>query len=333
MLRPTLLAAALLLFPLGAPAADVAADRALAPADTLEVEDDLGRTVRLPGPPDRIVSLVPPITEVLYALGAGPRVVGRTRFGTHPPAAAEVPSVGDGMRPSLEMVMDRRPDAVVLYAGSANRSTVDRLESLGVPTVALRHDTFADLYRNIRRLGRLTGREDAARELADDIRCRLDAVASRTAEAPPRRVYYEVWSEPPITVGAGSYLDSLLTLAGGRNVFGDLEAPSPQVSLESVVSRDPQIVIAPRRAGEDAPTPPSHRPGWDALDAVREGRVRQVDGDLIHRLGPRIAEGALHLARTVHPEMAERLTSEALAEACGPGGRVAGRVVPRRGGR
>lgn len=306
------------------------------PVDTLVLEDDLGRTVRLAGPPERIVSLVPAATEILFALGAGPRVVGRTRYGTRPPAAADVPSVGPGMRPSLEMVMDRQPDAVVLYAGAANRSTVDRLESLGVATLALRHDTFGDLYRNVGRLGRLTGREAEARDLANAVRCRLGAVGAVTGAAPIRRVYYEVWSDPPVTVGSGSYLDSLLSVAGARNVFGELDAPSPRVSLESVVSRKPELVVVPRRSGEDVPTPPSRRPGWDALDAVREGRVREVDGDLVHRLGPRIGEGAAALARTVHPELAARLTVDALEEACGPvaaaafgAGAGAGAAAPR----
>lgn len=301
------LLSAVLLLPPGAPA-----------ADTLVMEDDLGRTVRLAALPERIVSLVPAATEILFALDAGSRVVGRTRYGTHPPAAAEVPDVGPGMRPSLELVMDRNPDAVVLYAGAANRATVDRLESLGVSVLALGHDTLEDLVRNVRRLGRLTGRASEARKLVDGLRCRLAAVAQVTGEVPPRRVYYEVWSDPPVTVGAGSYLDSLLTVAGARNIFGELEAPSPQVSLESVVSRDPELVIVPRRSGGEAATPPSRRPGWKALEAIRQGRVRQVDGDLVHRLGPRIGEAAAALAAAVHPELAPRLTATVLEEACGP---------------
>ena len=300
-------------------------------ADTVVLEDDLGRTVRLDGPARRIVSLVPAATEILFALGAGERVVGRTRYGTHPPEAAEVPSVGPGMRPSLEMVTSREPDAVVLYAGAGNRTTVDRLESLGVATLALRHDGFADLYRNLRRLGRVTGREEAARELEADIRCRLEAVASATRGAPRRRVYYEVWSDPPITVGSGSYLDSLLSVAGARNVFRELEAPSPQVGLESVVARDPDLVLVPRRSGEEAPTPPSRRPGWDALEAVREGRVREVDGDLVHRLGPRVGEAAAVLARAIHPGLAARLTADELETACGAAAGVPGDGTPAPG--
>lgn len=288
-------------------------------ADTLVMEDDLGRTVRMAEPPERIVSLVPAVTEILFALDAGSRVVGRTRYGTHPPAAAEIPDVGPGMRPSLEMVMDREPDAVVLYAGAANRATVDRLESLGVSVLALGHDTLEDLVRNVRRLGRLTGREAEALEMVDGLRCRLEAVAAVTGEVPPRRVYYEVWSDPPVTVGSGSYLDSLLTVAGARNVFGELEAPSPRVSLESVVSRDPELVIVPRRGGGKAAAPPSRRPGWQALEAIRQERIREVDGDLVHRLGPRIGEAAAALAGAVHPELASRLTTSALEEACGPG--------------
>lgn len=303
--------------PAPAPPVPLASPPATA-SDTVVLEDDLGRTVRLGGPAERIVSLVPAATELLFALGAGERVVGRTRYGTRPPAAAEVPSVGPGLRPSLELVVGRDPDAVVLYAAAGQRATVDRLEGLGIAALAVRHDAFGDLYRNLERLGRLTGRAPAARRLEKAVRCRLRAVATVTGEVPARDVYYEVWSDPPITVGAGSYLDSLLVVAGARNVFADLQPPSPQVSLESVVARAPDLILVPRRSAGEASTPPARRPGWRALEAVREGRVREVDGDLVHRLGPRVGEAAAALARTVHPRLASRLTEEALAAACGP---------------
>lgn len=284
--------------------------------DTLVVGDDMERTVRIGATPERIVSLVPPFTEILFGLGAGDRVVGRTRYGDHPPEARDVPSVGEGMRPSLELVRAREPDLVLLFAGSANRSTVERLEELGTPALAFRHDGIDDLERNVRRMGRLTGREAEARAMVDRIRCGLDAVARATSGVEPVRVYYEVWSDPPVTVGTGSYLDTLLTVAGGRNVFDDLESPSPRVSLEAVTERRPDAVVMSELGGGGGQrTPPSERPGWSELEAVAEGRVYRVDGDLVHRLGPRLGEAAAELASRLHPGIEARVRDE-LASSC-----------------
>ncbi len=289
-----------------AAAAPAAAAQGGTAADSLLIRDDLGRTVRLAAPPDRIVSLVPAATELLFALGAGDRLVGRTRYGVHPPAAREVPSVGQGLRPSLELVAERRPDLVLVFAGPETRGTAERIEALGAAALGLELNSFEDLERNVRRLGRLTGREEAARRLLDRIDCQLRRVAEAVEGGPRPRVYYEVWSDPPVTVGRGSYLDSLLRVAGARNVFGDLEAPSPRVGLESVTDRDPDLVLVSRRREGDG-TRPARRSGWEAVPAVREGRVRTVDGDLVHRLGPRVGEAARALAAVLHPDRAAAL--------------------------
>lgn len=316
--RPGAAILAALLLPLLAPPPLPAAPdpgRA-AGADTLALEDDLGRSVRLPGPPGRIVSLVPAATELLFALGAEGRLVGRTRYGVHPPAAREVPSVGRGLRPSLELVLERRPDLVLLFAGPETRRTAERLGDLGVPALALRHNTFGDLRRNVGRLGRLTDRAGTADRLLRRVDCELERVAGAVDGDRRPRVYYEVWSDPPVTVGAGSYLDSLLSVAGARNVFGDLRAPSPRVGVEAVAARDPDLVLVPRRSGTGGEARPARRPGWDVVPAVREGRVRTVEGDLVHRLGPRVGEAARALAAAVHPGREEELGSLAL-DACG----------------
>lgn len=256
-------------------------------------------------PARRIVSLIPAATEILFALGAGDRLVGRTHWDRFPPEAAEVADVGDGMRPSMETVVAREPDLVILYRGVANEGVDTRFEEAGIPTLVLEHDTFADLEENIARLGAAAGCPATARRLVARIRSGLDAVAARTADAPPVSVYYDVWHDPPITIGRGSYLDSLMTLAGGRNVFGDVATASPHVGLEAIVFRDPDRVIFTRSnaPGSQRP-PPAERPGWDAIPAVRSGRVVEVDADLLHRLGPRIAEAAVHLAHALHPALA-----------------------------
>ncbi len=304
--RSIALAAVLAVF-LAAPAEPAAAPTApaaqpLSP-DTLVLVDDLGRRLRVEAPVRRIVSLLPAATEILFALGAGDRLVGRTRFDDVPPEAREVPSVGDGMRPSVELVVARRPELVILYAGADNAASLRQLERAGLSVLAVRHDRLEDLGRNIRRLGRLTGCERAAEALRRSIDEGLRRVERATAPLPVRRVYYEVWPDPPITVGRGSFLDTLVRIAGGRNVFGDLSAPSPQVSLEAIALRRPEVVLWAVPAGE-APSvpPPAERPGWRTVPAVRDAAVRRVDADLVHRLGPRLPDAAAALARAIHPE-------------------------------
>lgn len=320
--------AALAAGPAAAPAAGASP---LAP-DTVRIPDDRGDTLVLSGPADRVVSLIPAATEILFAVGAGDRVVGRTRYGTHPPAARDVPSVGEGMRPSAEAVLARRPDAVVVYAGQGNRGSIRRFEELGIPVLPLVHNTVPELTRNIRRLGRLTGRGAAADSLAREIRRRLARVAEVVGDRDRIPVYYDVWSEPPRTIGAGSYLDSLVTLAGGRNVFGDQQSPSPQVSLESVAKRSPELILFPRGAGSEARTPPAGRPGWENVGAVRRDAVRPVDGELLHRLGPRIGEAAAHLAVVLHPSLSDSLRAAGLLppDSSAPAGASPGPPAPAR---
>lgn len=248
-----------------------------------------------PAPATRVVSLIPAATEILFAIGAGERVVGRTRWGVHPPEAAAVADVGDGIRPSLEAVLARDPDLVVLVEGSDNRGVSGRLRSLGVRTLALTHNTLADLERNVRALGAAVGCEGGAARLAARIRADLADVAA-DREDPPVRVYYDVWPEPPMTIGRGSYIDSLLTLAGADNVFGELAPPSPQVSLEAIVRADPDLVLYSDTGGA---APPDRRPGWEHVPAIASGRVAPIDGDLVGRLGPRVGAAARELARAL----------------------------------
>ncbi|MFQ5678640.1 MAG: ABC transporter substrate-binding protein [Gemmatimonadota bacterium] len=289
--------------------------------DTVWIVDDSGERLSFARPVRRVVSLVPAMTELLFAIGAGDRVAGRTRFDRHPPEALAVPSVGDGIRPNLERILALEPELVVLFRGPDNRGVAEELRRLGVRTLAVRHSTLADLARNTRRLGQVTGCTGGARRLAARTSRALEEVRGVTAPLPRRRVYYDVWPSPPITVGAGSYLDSLLTLAGGRNVFGRLRGASPQVSLEAIVARRPELIVRPLDSASASPAP-LERPGWRALEPVRQGRVRPVDADLVHRLGPRIGEAAAELALAIHPEIGGRLPGKARAApafSCGPG--------------
>lgn len=253
--------------------------------------------------PRRIVSLMPAATEILFALGAGDRLVGRTRWGVHPAEAASIPDVGDGVRPSLEVVMSRDPDLVVLFEGQDTEGAAERLRTLGVETLALRHNTLGDLERNILALGDAVGCPNAAHDLRARVAADLDRVSAAVTGLHRVRAYYDVWTDPPMTIGRGSFLDSLLTIAGGENVFGDLGAPSPEIGLETVVLRDPDVIVHPvSRAPDAVDDRPAARQAWQAVRAVSEGRIVIVDADLLGRLGPRVGQAALELAGALHPE-------------------------------
>jgi iron complex transport system substrate-binding protein len=260
--------------------------------------DDWGRTVALAAPARRIVSLSPASTELLFALGLGGRVVGRTRFDDWPAAAKAVPEVGDGMAPSVEAIAARRPDLVLLYASAANRAALRGLTAIGIPVAVLKLDVAADVTRAARLVGTLAGAREAADSLVASFDSALAAVTVRNASRPgPRpRVYVDVWADPPMTIGRGSYLSQLVAAAGGVNVFGDLAASSATVSLESVAERDPDVVLVV--AADTARAPDlAARPGWRAVRAVREGRILVVDAGLYGRPSPRLPLAAADLAR------------------------------------
>ncbi len=228
--------------------------------------DDLGRRAVLAQPAQRIVSLSPSTTELLFAIGAGPRVVGRTRWCDYPPGVAAVPSVGDGLNPNIEMVLSRRPDLVVFYASVANQGAITRLDGLKIPSASLRLDRLDDLPGAARLLGRLTGTAPRADSLADAFQARLDS-ARAVRTAPTRRVAVIVWDHPPIVIGAGSFLTELLALAGAMNVFDDMPQPSAPTGIEAIAARDPDVILL---LGESSPSL-ARQPAWRSVRAVRQG--------------------------------------------------------------
>jgi len=262
-------------------------------AAALTVSDDAGRLVALAQPARRIVSLSPAVTELLFALGVGDRLVGRTTWCDYPPVVRLVPSVGDGLNPSLEAIAARRPDLVVLYRSPLNETAAAQLTRLGSAAVVLRQDRLEDVARAARLLGRLAGRPAAGDSLADSL-SRLLA-----APAPPsgRRLAFVVWDNPPIVIGAGSYLDQLATLAGAENVFHDIGAASAAVALETIVTRDPDVIVVVSDSVEPRPPALARRPEWRVIRAVREGRFVYLVGSLFGRPGPRAGVAAAELRR------------------------------------
>lgn len=265
------------------------------PPGPITLVDDAGDTFRLARPAERVVSLIPATTELLFAIGAGPAVVGRTRFDDWPPAAASVPSVGDGLEPSLEAVLARRPDLVLLYRGSGTASAAAHLRSLGIPALAVRTDRLADVPRLARLLGTATGHRAGADSVATRFTRELDSVSVHAAGPPTTRpsVLLLAWTDPPLTIGAGSFLDEMVERAGGRNVFHDLAVASGPVSLEAIVARDPDVVLT---FGAD-PAALAARPEWRAVRAVRLGHFIEMHGSEFSQPSPRSPQAVARLRR------------------------------------
>ena len=262
-------------------------------AGAITVTDDAGRAVALAAPARRIVSLAPSSTELLFAIGAGDRVVGRTTWCRYPAAALSVPVVGDGLNPNVEAIAARRPDLVVLYASALNETAARQLGQLGIPAVILRQDLLEDVARDARLLGRLTALAGPADSVARAIEAVLAASAPRTAV----RVAVVVWDNPPMVIGAGSFLDQLITLAGAHNAFHDLRSASATVSLETIAARDPDVVITLADSDEARPLALASAREWRVVRAVRERRVLTLPGTLFGRPSPRAAAAVADLRR------------------------------------
>lgn len=227
-------------------------------------------------PARRVVSLAPSITELLFAIGAGDRVVGRTTWCDYPPEALAIESVGDGLHPNVEAIVARRPDLVLFYTSSSNAAAVERLRALGVATDTIRMDRLADVVTGARRFGRLTGTARRADSLAAAFAAALDSARAVPVPGPRARVVLLAWDAPPVVIGGGGFQHELVTLAGADNVFGDLARASGQVSIETIAARDPDLVVL---LGETAPEPAwAARPEWRVVRAVREGRFVRLTG-------------------------------------------------------
>ena len=270
------------------------------PAASAAAVDDFGDSIAFHAPARRVVSLNPVTTELIFALGAGDRLVGRTHWDLYPDAARLVPDVGNGMMPNVEAVLGQRPDLVILYGSESNRTAVAQLARAGVRTLTFRTDHVDDFARVTPVIAAALGVPGAGTAVVDSVLASIAEVRALLAPAKRVRAYWHVWDAPLLTIGHGSYLSELLLVAGADNVFGDLESPSPQVTLEEIARRDPDVMLV----GPSSAAKLRTHPGWAAVRAVREGRVLVVDTMLVGRPGVRMGEAARHLRRLLYPERA-----------------------------
>jgi iron complex transport system substrate-binding protein len=290
----------------GTPAAPTLPSAAPSAAATaafpVTVNDFQNRTVTVPKRPERIVSIGPSITEFLFALSAGPRVVGTDDFSDEPAAAKTLEKVG-GIKVNFEKVVALRPDLVLSVKFSDG--TIEKLTSAGLLVMVVDPQTASDVARTATLLGRAVGAEGDA--LARDIQKKVDDVRAKTAAATNKpRVYHEIDASDPtkiFTVGPGSYIDDLITIAGGVNVAAKAATAYPQLSAEEILRADPEVIVLAAADYSAKPDEVAARAGWSAITAVKNKRFGAIAPNLINRPGPRVGDAAEAYARIVHPEL------------------------------
>jgi ABC-type Fe3+-hydroxamate transport system substrate-binding protein len=263
------------------------------------VKDELGRTVEVPAHPHRVVCLIPSVVDIVYSLGAGTDVVAISDFTKYPKEALQKPRVGLPLNPSIETIVALHPDLIL---GSGDLSTLEfagHLQRLGLPVFMVDPHGIEGIYTSILSLGRVLDRETDANNLVARLRTRVDAVKARVAGKPKLRVFMAIWYDPVMTIGKRAFISELIEAAGGRSVTEDIAQEWPEVSLETIVSRQPDALLL-ERGSEITVEELKKRPSWEHLIAVQQGRVYYAD-DRIEFPSPVAFDALEDLAKQFHP--------------------------------
>ncbi|MGH7906196.1 MAG: ABC transporter substrate-binding protein [Candidatus Binataceae bacterium] len=251
--------------------------------------------------PARIVSLSPSVTETLFALGAGAEVVGVSDYSGYPPAALKLPHVGSYLSPAIEMIAALEPTLIIGAGLSANSRQIEALAAMGYPTLMTDDNSLAGIYNSIQRIGDVIGRAGAARALRMRIKNHIAAIRARLGNAPPRTVLMVVGHQPMIAVGPGTFLNQLISMAGGINIAGKIDQSWPRLSIEYIIAMKPDVILDGQMGG-DAPVASGFWSRYPTIPAVREHRIYGYPQDPTLHPGPRIWRSLEILATRIHPE-------------------------------
>jgi iron complex transport system substrate-binding protein len=272
-----------------------------APAATFT--DEVGRTIEVNGPPQRIVSVAPNVTEILFALGLEDRLVGVSIYCQYPPEAMKKEKIGGYINPSLEKIVALRPDLVIGIAEGDLRTFVDKLAGLKVPVYITNPRDALEVLTSIGKIGEVTFAREAASRIVRSMEERIRKVQDKVRGRPRPRVLHILDFNPLISAGKGTFVDDLIRLAGGRNVAETATGKYPRFSMEEVLVQDPEVILLASMKSQD-PLVKQRRwwERWKTISAVKQGRIYVLDSDLIHRPSPRMADGLEQVARATHPE-------------------------------
>jgi iron complex transport system substrate-binding protein len=274
------------------------------------IVDGLGRQVTINAVPQRIVSLAPSNTEILFALGLGDKVVGVTEYCNYPEEAKTKPKVGGFSTVDIEKVVSLKPD-LVLATNIHSKTIIPALENLGITVVALTPGSLNQVLDSITLAGKITGQDKEASELVGSLSARVNEITDKTEKLSPDqrpRVFYVTWHDPLMTAGTGTLSNDVISLAGGQNIASDIDG-NKTIDLETVINRDPEVIIVSVGMGTGEDLPWQYIKSESRLSntqALLNDRVYKIDGDLIHRPGPRIVDALERMAQFIHPELFEQ---------------------------
>jgi iron complex transport system substrate-binding protein len=284
----------------GSSASSSASPAAASSSAAISVVDGAGQTVTMTKPAERIVSLAPANTEIAYAVGAGAKMVAGTSYDDYPAEAKSLPKIGDFANPSVEKIASFNPD-LVLAAGGIQDKLRTKLEGLGMKVYVVDPKTYAEVETDIKNIGTLAGTSDQAQKVVDTMVQAADEVSQKVGSLTPASTFLEIYSKPLMTAGADTFINDMITIAGGKNIGAEAGSGFPTFSTEVLVKDDPQVYIAD--SGSMAkPGDITSRPGFSGLSAVKDGKVYVVEDSLVARPGPRLADGLKQLAQMIHPE-------------------------------
>ncbi len=276
----------------------------------MTITDDVGRKVTIGSIPTRIISLSPAITEILFAVGAGPAVIGNTKYCDYPADAVKVTKIGGYSADSIsvETIISLEPE-LVLAEGDRHEAVISALEQANIPVLAIETNSLNDIYANIELAGKITDHEYEAAAVVKEMMVRVDRIEEKIAAIPEEdrlTVFWEVWDEPLLTAGPNTFIGKIIQAAGGVNIFSELTEDWPAVSAEEVVQRNPAVILGPDTHGDTLIAEQLvARSGWEQVDAVKTNRIFLIDGDASSRPGPRIVDALESIARSLYPDLFE----------------------------
>jgi iron complex transport system substrate-binding protein len=273
-----------------------------ASAAAISVTDDSGATVTLDTPARRIISLAPHTTELIYAAGGADAIVGAVNYSDYPPAAKQLPRVGDNQALDLEKIAALKPDLLVVWRHGNAQRQIGALRALGIPMFFSEPKQLPDIAMNLHKLGELMGTVSTADKAGQDFNAKIARLREQYAQRPVVSVFYQVWETPLITLNGDHMISDVIRLCGGRNVFASLTPIAPTVSTEAVLAANPDAIVTGRYDNADPGTLPKsldHWKSWTALTAVSRGNLFSVNADWLDRPAPRLADGAAELCEVL----------------------------------
>ncbi len=266
------------------------------------VTDDVGRKVDLPGNPKRIVSLAPSVTEILFALDLEERVVGVTLFSNYPAGTSTKEKIGTYIRPNIEKIVSLNPDLIIATAGGNPERVVNQLDGLGLTVFTIFPKEIEDIYKSIRTIGDITGSGEKAESLALELEMDIGEIKDRVGRLKKKKVFFQLGTTPLHTVGSSTFVDRLITMAGGINIAGREKTRYPVYSMEAVIMGKPDVILS-AVMGMDKEGTEEFWDRWPSIPAVRNNRIYVVNPDITNRPSPRMAKGLREIAERIHPEV------------------------------